>query len=108
MHGFDDPAKLLDKGGADAYAQWFYDRLDPRTHLDAYAHCPAIAFECGKDDFHVPADGARRFQAALADRCPDTTGRMRVTDHPGIGHLDAVRNPELHRRSLAWLCEPGP
>jgi uncharacterized protein len=32
-----DPERVLDPGEPDAYARWFYDRLDPITHLDAYA-----------------------------------------------------------------------
>jgi len=49
-----DPYRVLPQGQADAYAQWFHDQLDPLTHLHAYAHGPAITFECGADDTHVP------------------------------------------------------
>lgn len=105
MHRFDDPTQLLEQGDADAYAQWFYDQLDPLRHLDRYAHGPAIAFECGQDDFHVPAKGARRFQAALRAAHPAAAERIRITDHPGVGHLDAVRSEDLHRRALAWLAD---
>jgi hypothetical protein len=89
---------LLPQGEADAYAQWFYDHLDPLTHLDAYGHGPAIAFECGQEDVHVPSEGALTFQAALRVRHPDAAERIRVSDHPGIGHLDGMRSPELDQR----------
>jgi DNA-binding MarR family transcriptional regulator len=93
MHRFDDPGKLMAQGEPDLYARWLYDNLDPVTHLDRYARGPAMAFECGQDDVHVPADGALRFRNALAAAHPDAAGRVRVTVHPGIGHLDGVRSP---------------
>jgi dienelactone hydrolase len=105
MHGFDDPATLLEQGEADAYAQWFYDHLDPLTHLDAYARAPWIAFECGGADPHVPAEGALRFQAALRAEHPVAGERVRVTVHPGVSHLDGLRSPELHQRCLKWLLD---
>jgi dienelactone hydrolase len=108
MHGFDNPAELLDQGQPDAYAQWFYDHLDPLTHIERYARRPAIAFECGQDDFHVRADGARRFHDALRSQYPGAAERVRITEHRGLGHLDAVRSPQLHQRCLAWLTESSP
>lgn len=81
----------------------FYDQLDPLTHIDSYARGPWIAFECGQEDFHVPADGALGFQTALRDTPPDAAERVRVTVHPGIGHLDAMRSGELHQRCLEWF-----
>jgi uncharacterized protein len=106
MHGFDDPGRLLPQGDADAYAQWFYDHLDPMTHLGRYARGPAIAFECGSEDFHVPAEAALRFKDALAAAHPEAAERVRVTVHPGLGHLDAVQNAGLRRRCLEWFT-PG-
>ena len=103
MHGFEDPGRLLPQGQADAYAQWFYDQLDPMTHLDRYFRGPAIAFECGGDDSHVPAQAALQFQRTLNYASSAAATRMRVTVHPGLGHLDAVRNPELHRQCLEWF-----
>jgi uncharacterized protein len=50
---------LLDQGEADRYAQWFFDALNPVTHLDAYERDVAIAFLCGAADLHVPAGGGR-------------------------------------------------
>jgi uncharacterized protein len=105
MRDLFDPSRVLPQGQADAYAQWFYDQLDPRSHLDAYVHGPAITFECGADDTHVPPDGALRFQAALREAYPAVAERVRVTLHPGIGHLDGAQNPTLARNCLAWFLE---
>ncbi|MGR6913428.1 hypothetical protein ACU635_04165 [[Actinomadura] parvosata] len=106
MRDLRDPDRLLPQGQAGAYAQWFYDRLDPLTHLDAYAHGPAIAFECAADDTHVPPDGALRFRDALRHAHPEAGERVRVTLHPGLGHIDGAKDPELIGRCVAWLAGP--
>jgi uncharacterized protein len=100
MRTLGDAPQLMDPGTADAYAQFFYDRLNPITHLDAYAHRPSITFECGAEDQHVPPDGALRFQAALADTYQATPDRLRVNLHKGAGHGVA---PAMWDSSLAWL-----
>ena len=105
MHDLNDPSRVLPQGQADAYARWFYDHLDPLTHLDAYAHGPAIAFECGADDTHVPPDGAQRFQAALSEMHPHVAEGVCVTVHPGVGHLDGVRSAALLQNCMAWFLE---
>jgi dienelactone hydrolase len=87
-------------GQPDAYAQFFYDRLDPLTHWEAYTRRPAIAFECGAEDRHVPPDGALHFQEALRDvyrPCPD---RLRVNIHPGLGH---TTTEAMWQNCLEWL-----
>ena len=56
---------LLDQGEADRHAQWFFDALNPVRHLEAYERDVAIAFLCGADDLHVPAEAAGRFRIAL-------------------------------------------
>ncbi len=76
----------VDQGIADPYARFFYDQLNPLTHMESYAHRPAITFECGADDFHVPPDGALRFQTALADCYGDQKEKLRVSLHEGVGH----------------------
>lgn len=105
MRDLMDPARLLPQGQADAYAQWFYDRLDPLTHLDAYAHGPAITFECGADDTHVPPDGALRFRDALREAHPRLAERVRVNLHPGIGHIDGAQSPRLIQNCLTWFLK---
>ncbi len=105
MHDITDPSRVLPQGQADAYAQWFYDHLDPFTHVHAYTHGPAILFECGAEDTHVPPDGAFRFQAALRNAYPHLAGRVRVTVHPGLGHIDAAKNPTLPQNCMAWFLQ---
>lgn len=96
MRDIADPSRVLPQGDADSYAQWFYDHLDPLTHLDTYAHRPAILFECGADDAHVPPDGAQRFAAALGES-------VRVNVRPGLGHIDGGSSQELVDSCVAWL-----
>lgn len=103
MRDLRDPSRILPQGDADGYAQWFYAHLDPMTHLDSYARGPAIAFECGAEDSHVPPDGALRFEAALAARYPGNRDRIRVTVHPGLGHIEAAQDPAALANALSWL-----
>lgn len=87
-------------GEPDAYAQFFYDRLNPMTHLESYRRRPAISFECGAEDRHVPPEGALRFQEELRETYSETPDRLRVTLHPGVKHAST----ELMRtNSLDWL-----
>jgi dienelactone hydrolase len=97
-------AAVVDQGQADTYAQWFYSHLDPLTHLSAYAHAPAIAFECGGGDTHVPADGAFRFKEALTTAFPDAAGKVAISVHPGLDHFAAAQDRGIADRCLAWLC----
>ncbi len=105
MRDIGDPSRVLPQGGPDAYAQWFYNHLDPLSHLSHYAHGPAIAFECGADDTHVPPDGALRFRDALAKAYPHAAAGVRVALHPGTGHMESAQKPALFQNCLAWLAE---
>lgn len=96
MRDIRDPSRVLPQGDADSYAQWFFDRLDPLTHVDNYAHGPAILFECGAGDTHVPPDGAQRFAAALGEG-------VRANVRPGLGHIEGGSSEELIDSSIAWL-----
>jgi dienelactone hydrolase len=96
-------AAVIDQGQADTYAQWFYSHINPLTHLSGYAHAPAIAFECGADDTHVPADGALRFKEALTVAFPDAAGKVTVSVHSGLGHFAAAQDLGIADRCLAWL-----
>jgi dienelactone hydrolase len=98
-----DPSRVVDQGHAGATARSFYDRLDPITHLDAYTHGPAIAFENGAADTHIPLDGAIRFRDALRTAHPNLSDRVRVTAHPDVEHLDGARNKALLNRGIEWL-----
>lgn len=105
MRDIADPSRVLPQGEPDAYAQWFYNHLAPMSHLSRYAHAPAIAFECGAADSHVPADGALRFRDALAKAHSQAATCVRVTLHPGTGHMEAAQKPELFQNCLTWLAE---
>lgn len=94
------PGMDVDAGRADAYAEYLYHRLNPITHLDAYAHCPSIAFECGAEDKHVPPDGALRFRDALIKTYKKAPDRLQVNLHEGVSHQSTV---EMWQNSLAWF-----
>jgi uncharacterized protein len=98
---------LLDQGEADRYAQWFFDALNPVTHLEAYERDVAIAFLCGAADLHVPAEAAARFRTALCDRDPCAADRVRVELYEGLDHLDAARDERLYSAALEWLAPGG-
>ena len=103
MHDLFDRHRLLPPGEPDAYAKYFYEHLNPMTHLAAYAHGPAIYFVCGERDTHVPPDGALRFQAALREAHPSAADNVQVKLVPGMDHL-AVRDSALWWPDcLGWL-----
>jgi uncharacterized protein len=91
---------LIGEGQPDAYASYFYNRINPITNPRSYAHCPAILFECGAKDDHVPPDGALRFQKILADVYGEKTNRIRVNLHPNLGHGSV---PKMMDNCLAWF-----
>lgn len=95
------PGMNLAPGSADTYAKHLFYRLNPMLHLEAYAHCPAILFECGAQDDHVPPDGALRFQSELQSTyagCPD---KIQVHLHEGVGHFST---PQMWQNSLDWFA----
>jgi dienelactone hydrolase len=91
----------LPPGEADAYSQYFYDRLNPLTHLDHYRHLPAMDFEFGAEDRHVPPDTALQFRDALQDAYRAHPDRLRVTLHPGLGH---TTTDAMWHNCLEWIC----
>jgi dienelactone hydrolase len=92
--------ELVPAGDPDSYARYLYDRINPMTNLRSYSHRPAMTFECGADDDHVPPDGALRFQAALAPIYGESGALLRVNLHPGVRHQDA---PAMLDNCVAWL-----
>ena len=90
-------------GEPDAYAQYFYDLLNPLTHLEAYAHGPAISIVVGEQDTDVPPGGALRFQKALRETYPVAGEKVRVKVIPGKNHFDFVAPDLWWAESLAWL-----
>jgi dienelactone hydrolase len=91
----------LPPGKADAYSQYFFDRLNPLTHLDHYRRMPAIDFEFGAEDRHVPPDTALDFQAAMRKTYRAHPDRLRVTLHPGAGH---TTTEGMWRNCREWIC----
>lgn len=87
-------------GTPDLYANRFYERHDPMTHPEHYAHCPAISFQCGELDTQVPAEAAQRFADRLRVIYAPCPGRLDVTLHPGVGH---AFTPAMWENCLAWF-----
>ncbi|MFN3651724.1 MAG: alpha/beta hydrolase family protein [Armatimonadota bacterium] len=87
-------------GEPDAAAQADFDRRNPATHLRAYRHKPAIAFQSGADDRQVPPDAGERFVAALKPIYGADADRLKVNLFPNVGHAFP---PEMWTASLAWF-----
>ena len=97
------PGSFEPPGEADAAAQAAYDRCNPLTHLETYAHLPAISFQCGAEDGQVPPDGAARFVEALRQgdyaTCPE---RLEAVLHPDTGHSFTT---EMWENCRDWLVK---
>lgn len=93
-----DPDRLLPQGEPDARAEALRAAFDPTLHPERYRQRPAIAFEFGADDRHIPAENAVRFARETGN--PD----IRVTSHLGLDHLTSARDPQLVQRCVDWLC----
>lgn len=98
------PGTNVPPGQADAYARLKYDACNPHTHLARYEHCPAITFECGALDDHVPPDGALRFRDALTRTYSASPDRLRVNLHQGVGH---EFTDEMWSNCVQWLTCTG-
>jgi dienelactone hydrolase len=95
------PGSFEPPGEPDAAAQADYERRNPLTHLAAYAHKPAIAFQSGADDTQVPPDGGQRFVRALGPTYGKDAARLlRVNLQPGTKHRFT---PEMSLASIAWF-----
>ncbi len=94
------PGSFEPPGEPDAAAQSDYDRRNPLTHLDAYAHLPYIAFQSGADDRQVPPDGGQRFVEALRPVYGAKADRLRVNLQPATAHQFT---PEMWSNSLSWF-----
>lgn len=99
---------VIEQGQPRAYGQWLYAHLDPATHPRNYAHGPAIAFELGAEDTHVPPEAATRFRELLRTSAPLAAERMRITEHAGLDHLGAAREERVIRAALDWLALDPP
>lgn len=101
------PEEVIAQGDPTTFGQWMHSHLDPVTHPDHYAHGPAIAFELGAGDTHVPPEAASRFRDALRTAAPLAAERMRVTEHPGLDHLGTIREESVVAAALDWLTIPS-
>lgn len=98
-----DPATVIDQGESTPYGQWMFDHLNPMTHLDFFARAPAIAFDLGENDLHIPADNAVAFRTALAREYPAAADQVQIHIHAGLDHLGAGRDPRVEDACLDWL-----
>lgn len=106
MRTLGEHPEVIDQGQADGYARWFFEALDPMTHLEAYERDVAVRFLCGREDQHVPADGALRFRDALIERDPRAADRIDVKLWDGLSHLDGASSDQLLAGALDWLAGP--
>lgn len=102
MRPLDDPERMLDQGRADAYAQWFFEQLNPSTHPARYGRDVALYFLSGARDHHVPAGDAEAFRAALVERDPGAADRVVVEIEPEAGHADV--DDTWYARAVEWLA----
>lgn len=93
------PGSFEPPGTPDDAAQTCYDRRNPLTNLDHYAHCPAITFQSGADDQQVPPDGGQRFVAALQEKY-HCANNMDVTLHPDTPHQFT---PAMWQNCVRWF-----
>lgn len=98
------PGVILPPGEPDLYAQFFYDHLNPLTHLSSFSHAPDINFICGEKDSHVPPDGALRFQKLLQENGVKSVNSIKVTLIPNMKHLDALDSGLWWSNSLEVIC----
>lgn len=83
----------------DTYAVNCFNRSNPLTNPDRYSHSPAISFQNGAADGHVPPGGARRFRSLLEGayaHCPD---RFEIAEY----ETDHRVVPEMREGSLRWF-----
>lgn len=100
-----EPDNIMEQGEATSYGTWLYHQLDPLTHPHHYVHGPAIAFELGADDTHVPPASAFAFRDILRTAAPLAAERMRVTKHHGLDHVGAVRDAAVMTAALDWMSQ---
>ncbi|MEM7034545.1 MAG: alpha/beta fold hydrolase, partial [Chloroflexota bacterium] len=93
------PGSFEPPGSPDEAAQACYDRRNPLTHLDLYAHCPAISFQSGVLDEQVPPDGGQRFVTALEAQY-GCANKLDVTLHADTPHKFT---PAMWQNSLSWF-----
>lgn len=103
MTRLEDPDTVIDQGAPTQLGQWFYQELDPATHLRRYLHRPEIAFDLGGEDHHIPRTNAEAFRDALGRLDPAAADRVRVRIHDGLDHWTAGRDTGAQADALAFL-----
>lgn len=93
------PGTNEEQSDPDTYAWNCYQRSNPLTNLQRYVHCPAITFQIGAQDDHVPPDGARRFMEALRETYSACPERLNRQEHP-VGH---EFTPNMWENALDWF-----
>lgn len=83
-----DEDRIVPTGTADLYAQFFYDHLDPLTHVERYARGAELNFVSCESDQHIPPDGVKRFTALLAEQCPQASTQLSQVTLPHRSHTD--------------------
>lgn len=99
-----EPYDVVAQGMPGAEGAWLRGQLDPALHSDRFATGPAIAFELGEDDEHIPPRLALAFARSVADAGNSSADRVTVTVHPGLDHAKATADPGLLARAIAWLA----
>ena len=99
MRGYSSNS-LVQQGEADSYSTFFYNLFDPYKNLQSFSHQPAITFECGELDTHVPPHSALKFQQALKDIFNTDQNLVRVNLHSNIGH---EVTKEMWCNSVEWF-----
>lgn len=94
----------IDQGEPDAYAQWFFDQLDPLTHWQRYRRTLQVRFLCGAEDTHVPPEAAHRFMELVNSGHDDPV--ITVCGAPGLDHLGAARHDAMYDQAADWLTSP--
>jgi dienelactone hydrolase len=106
MTRLDDPTTEIDQGAPTALGQWLFDNLDPMTHASRYRDRPAIAFDVGGQDRHIPSAHAQAFQERIVRDDLGAAGRIQVRVHPGLDHLTAGRTQAVQDEALGFLAAP--
>jgi dienelactone hydrolase len=96
------PGSFEPPGEPDTAAQADYDRRNPLTHLQLYAHRPAIAFQSGAADKQVPPDGGTRFVTALKPLYAEVAERLVVNLEPDVPHRFT---PRMLDDSIQWFAK---
>jgi len=101
MKDFDAPPKTLGQGHASPQSQNFYDQMNPSTNLQNFSNNrPAITFEMGGLDIHVPSGAARSFRKNLIQKYGYSEDNIQVVVHEKVKH---EISEQMWKNSLIWF-----